>query len=572
FYRCKFEYLDFSLPSNIKTIGQYAFSLNNFTNYTLVVPPSLEEIEEGAFHESKLGGVDFSNASGLISIKESGFRSCGMTGTLTLPENLTTIGDAAFLNAKYTGVDFSKAVNLTNVGGYIFGDGNKFPGQITQITFGSSIPANFSTDAFKGIPSGGILFYPWDTGNQTLYENFVATYLTGQGITGWSVYTALDVGANSIPESIVDEEIEEVNIVASLHGGTAPLVSYTLAGGSLPLGLTLSPEGKVSGTPTQITSAGEITVVVTDSGTGNLNQSKSIVVPYGKVRALGSDATLVSYELGGVSGSTAEALGTPAATYSGAVAGAVTLTAAQAKNANFIATPTDETATLEYAYTATNTEPSFGTWTPRAIANDGYVWVKVTAEDGNTLIYKIKVTVTGGSQPVIPDHHIIFHSHDSAYGGKDGLTAFGEEVVVEFEGDFDTVQTFNFNDEDYNLSAYKDDKTPRTITEEDGNVIGSITQGSAVVTLYSSFADRLENGTYELQVWFDDSIVGDDATAGIAEIVVQRDGSVVPVGGGTKTGDEASLNLFLTIGGMSLLMLIALIVYRRKVDCGSGPQ
>ncbi|MDR0854675.1 MAG: leucine-rich repeat domain-containing protein, partial [Clostridiales Family XIII bacterium] len=567
FYRCKFEYLDFSLPSNIKTIGQYAFSLNNFTNYTLVVPPSLEEIEEGAFLESKLGGVDFSNASGLISIKENGFRGChSLTGTLTLPENLTTIGEAAFMDTGYTGVDFSKAVKLTNVDDCIFGDGNKYSGQITQITFGSSIPADsFSADTFKGIPTGGVVFCP--AGTSEAASSFVATYLTSQGITGWSVYTALDVDVNSIPESIVGEAIEEVNIISSVLGGTPPLVSCELVGGSLPLGLTFSPDGKVSGTPTEITPAGEITVKVTDSGSGNLNQSKSIVVPYGKVRALGSDATLVSYELGGVSGSTAEALGTPAATYNDVAisAGAVTLTSAQAKNANFIATPTDETATLEYAYTATDTEPSFGAWTPRTIANDSYVWVKVTAEDGNTLIYKIKVTVTGASQPVIPDHHIIFHSHDSAYGGKDGLTAFGEDVVVEFEGDFDTVQSFNFDDEDYNLSAYKDDKTPRTITEEDGNVIGSITQGSAVVTLYSSFADRLENGTYELQVWFDDSIVGDDATAGIAEIVVQRDGSVVPVDGGTKTGDEASLNLFLTIGGISLLMLIALIVYRRKV-------
>jgi hypothetical protein len=121
-----------------------------------------------------------------------------------------------------------------------------------------------------------------------------------------------------------------------------------------------------------------------------------------------------------------------------------------------------------------------------------------------------------------PDHHIIKHSHDKNYGGKDGLTAFGEDVVVEFEGDFsDAGMSIKFNNKDYNLSAYKDDVTARIITDAKGDAVGKVTKNSAVVTLPAAFTDRFENGTHEIQVWFSDSTV--KAEAGVATIVVNRE-------------------------------------------------
>ncbi|MDR0854676.1 MAG: leucine-rich repeat protein [Clostridiales Family XIII bacterium] len=591
YYGGRITGVSLSDATNLRIIREGAFHNCYNLGGILKIPPSLETIEDRAFNDTSIKELDLSNASKLTSIGINAFLACiYLTGTITLPENLTTIGKGAFAYDIMSGIDFSRANKLTYVGPdmFFYKDGAS---PIVQITFGSSIPTNsFQNDTFRYIRNNGVVFYPWDTGDPTPYQNFVATYLTSQGVSGWTVFMELDVGANSIPESIVGEEIEEVDIVASLHGGTQPLVSYTLAGGSLPLGLTLSPEGKVSGTPTQITPAGEITVIVTDSGAGNFNQSKSIVVPYGEVKALGSDATLVSYELGGVSGSTAEALGTPAATYNDVAisAGAVTLTGAQAKNANFIATPTDETATLQYAYTATDTEPSFGTWTPRTIANDGYVWVKVTAEDGNTLIYKIKVTVTksGGGDPAV-DHHIIKHSHDKNYKGKDGLTAFGDDVVVEFAGELkgdDGVTTFVFNEKEYKLSDV-DSETSIAITDLTGANAGSITNGkvgtqfatlaeqneSIVLTLPADFADRLENGTHEMQVWFADSTTGDKSTAGVATIVVSRKGEVKPLpipplyGGDTprsgatpKTGDGTNILLMLALAGLAVATLLSM--------------
>ncbi|MDR0852933.1 MAG: hypothetical protein LBN34_01000 [Clostridiales Family XIII bacterium] len=188
-----------------------------------------------------------------------------------------------------------------------------------------------------------------------------------------------------------------------------------------------------------------------------------------------------------------------------------------------------------------------------------------------------------------PDHRIIKHSHDKKYGGKDGLTAFGEDVVVEFKGDLEGVTEFKFNNNEklsFTLSPYVDNDTPRTIKEATGEAIGTITHGSAIVTLPEEFANRLENGTHELQVWFNDSKVGDKSTAGVATIVVNREGTPTggdpisplipplnpldPSGQGSgpvvlQTGDIANLNLLFVLGGVSFVILLALIAYRRRL-------
>jgi hypothetical protein len=134
-----------------------------------------------------------------------------------------------------------------------------------------------------------------------------------------------------------------------------------------------------------------------------------------------------------------------------------------------------------------------------------------------------------GSATELAKHEIIKHSHDKKYGGKDGLTAYSEDIVIKFDGDFENVTEFKFNNnqkQSFTLSPYVDDDTARTITEVGGKEIGTITHGSVIVTLPAEFADKLENGTHELQVWLSDSIPGNKSTAGIATIVVNRTGSV----------------------------------------------
>jgi hypothetical protein len=106
---------------------------------------------------------------------------------------------------------------------------------------------------------------------------------------------------------------------------------------------------------------------------------------------LRDDATITGYELGTVTTGT---LGTPAATYGAATAGAVTISDLQALGADFRAAARDAQATLKYAKTSSGaTAPAFGTWTPALIVDGDYVWVEGTAGDGTKLVYKIAVSV-----------------------------------------------------------------------------------------------------------------------------------------------------------------------------------
>jgi hypothetical protein len=165
---------------------------------------------------------------------------------------------------------------------------------------------------------------------------------------------------------------------------------------TVPAGVTLTNNGTIdsdgmlinTGTLTN-SGAGSISGDGAYISTGILNANDAITLsPASDV------ATISAYSLGGVTNGT---LGTPKSTYNDSeiIAGAVTLTSAQATSAAFSATLTDSDSTVKYAYTSTDSLPSFGVWSNTTVANEGYVWIEVTAQDRSTkLIYKIALTVT----------------------------------------------------------------------------------------------------------------------------------------------------------------------------------
>ncbi|MDR0853548.1 MAG: leucine-rich repeat protein [Clostridiales Family XIII bacterium] len=460
-----------TIPSSVKSIGTSAF--NGCSNLAgLVISEGVETIGDLAFaYCSSLTG-DLTIPDSVKSIGNSAFGSCSKLTGLVIPNGIETIGDNAFSATGITYVDFSKATKALSVGAAAFNNSN-----LKTIKFGDSIPTNFAALAFSEIPNNGVVFYPRKAA-ATQYANFVKDYLTAQGVTGWILCETFSASPASIDASTVNVAIAPTNVASDIGGGT-PGYKYVLKSGSvLPNGLTLnSSTGVVSGTPTQVTPAGKITVIVTDSGDGLLAQGTEIVVPYGAV--------------------------------------------------------------------------------------------------------------------TIADHSVIKNSHDKSLGGKDGLTSFGEDVVVEFLGDLkgkDGVATFVFNEKEYVLSS-SSGETSISITDLTGANAGTITSGgvdaeslsllatddSITVTLPSAFADRLENGTHEMQVWFADSTAGDKSTAGVATIVVRREGNpksptIAPLYGGdapktgdtAKTGDDNAIALQLTLGGLSLLALLTLIAYRRR--------
>jgi hypothetical protein len=121
-------------------------------------------------------------------------------------------------------------------------------------------------------------------------------------------------------------------------------------------------------------------------------------------RAASRDATLSDSTVGGIG---VNSLGTPQATFNDAnlVAGSVTLESTEATNVTFAATKSSSRATMRFAYTATDADPTAefaATWTPRTVADGSYLWVEVTAEDGSVLIYKFAVTVNAPANPGNP--------------------------------------------------------------------------------------------------------------------------------------------------------------------------
>jgi hypothetical protein len=169
-------------------------------------------------------------------------------------------------------------------------------------------------------------------------------------------------------------------------------------------------------------------------------------------------------------------------------------------------------------------------------------------------------------------HPALKHSHDTALGGKNHLTEFGQAVAIEFRGDIRDVTGFVLNGKDYPLTS---GGTNIYNIMENGNVVGTITEGSAIVTFPAAFADRLTNGTHTFEVRFTDAT---GTGGGKAELVVNRQTESGGNGGNGNdpdagpaitppTGDDVSLELMLVIlfaslGG--LLVLIGVFTRRKK--------
>jgi len=87
-----------------------------------------------------------------------------------------------------------------------------------------------------------------------------------------------DSASYDIPASTVGTAITPINVSGGASGGTPP---YAFSAAGLPLGITISTAGVISGTPTFEMAAGTATVTVTD----NTRATRSITINYGAVTA-----------------------------------------------------------------------------------------------------------------------------------------------------------------------------------------------------------------------------------------------------------------------------------------------
>ena len=133
-----------------------------------------------------------------------------------------------------------------------------------QVT-GSTLPAGLS------ISSSGVLSGTATAGGIFAFTVTATDSSTGSGpYTGSLTYT-LDVAPPNLvftPATLPNVQVGvPVTQTISVSGGTAPYSNITLASGNLPVGLTLSSAGVLSGTPTA-DGTFNFTLAATDSSTG----------------------------------------------------------------------------------------------------------------------------------------------------------------------------------------------------------------------------------------------------------------------------------------------------------------
>ncbi|MDR3304692.1 MAG: Ig-like domain-containing protein, partial [Clostridiales Family XIII bacterium] len=119
---------------------------------------------------------------------------------------------------------------------------------------------------------------------------------------------------------------------------------------------------------------------------------------------------------------------------------------------------------------------------------------------------------------------------------------FGRRIQIEFKGHVGTVAGLRINGAEYRIAGRSDFVHSDTaagfaaydVFDAEGVRVGTITEGSAIVTLDSAFADRLANGAHNLEILFADP---QNTGSGAIAIKVYRTGNNTGNDGGNDSNN-----------------------------------
>ncbi len=224
----------------------------------------------------------FSVATGSLPAGLTLSPSGAVTGTPTTAgiSTFTIQGlDAARISAsKAFTVTIRPAVTITTGGTLPVGFRNR-PYTTQLIASGGTAPLTFALAAGPlpgglSLTSAGVLSgTPVTLGSVT----FSVRVTDQTGGTGTGVFTLLVVDAPTITTASLPNGTVGVSYTAALSGqGTAPL-SWSVSGGALPDGLSLAPDGQITGTPTRLGSFA-FTILLSDGNQPALTVSQDYAV------------------------------------------------------------------------------------------------------------------------------------------------------------------------------------------------------------------------------------------------------------------------------------------------------
>lgn len=107
----------FESDSNLKTIGELAFSYSKLASIT--IPASVEEIKESAFRDSYIQSVKFEENSNLKTIGTAAFIDCEYLSDISIPKTINEIEQLAFYNCKYYNDDANWENNVLYIDNYL---------------------------------------------------------------------------------------------------------------------------------------------------------------------------------------------------------------------------------------------------------------------------------------------------------------------------------------------------------------------------------------------------------------------------------------------------------------------